>query len=101
MVVTCVTDSLTRIMTIEVALRETNPETIGAKHYKLSIDRDTYMMRNKDVEAKDDHNLKLDWKNEAQLSNDYARYCDAFLSVLRKFQFMRNGHLGQVNIAKH
>lgn len=59
------------------------------------------MTRHKNVEARKDQKLKLDWKSEVHLLNDYAKYHDQLLNMLRKFQFMWNGHPDHVNIAKH
>lgn len=35
------------------------------------------------------------------MSNEYAEYRKQFLIMLRELQFMRDGQLGQINIAKH
>lgn len=71
-----VTDSPIRIIATEAALLKTDPEVIRAAHYKRSVGGDTQMTHEKDVEARDDQNLKLDWWSEVQLSDDYGEIRD-------------------------
>lgn len=96
-----VTNSSVLFIATEATPLKSDAERTGAMHYKQSVDRDTQMTRYKDVEAKDDLNLKLDWKSKTQLSDDYAEYRDQLLSMLSEFQFIQDGQLGQLNIAKH
>lgn len=101
MIVAHVTNSLANIVTIEAALLGTDSKTIGAVHYQSSEDRGTQMTGQNDVKAKDDCNLKLDQKCEVQLLNGYAEYHDQFPGMLSGFQSVLDGHLRQMNIAKH
>lgn len=64
MIVVMLTDSTSHIIVTKAALLETEPETIGAEHFKLFLDRDTQMTRHKDVEARDNKNSRLDWRRE-------------------------------------
>lgn len=59
------------------------------------------MARHTNVNAKYDHNLKLDWKNKVQLRSSYVEYRNQFLRFLRDFQSMWDDHLGQMTIAKY
>lgn len=59
------------------------------------------MSRPKAVKRHVDEILKHDWKDEFQLSDEYTGCPKPFLHVLAEFQFMSDGHLGQVNISKH
>lgn len=85
LIVAHLTNSLASIIAAEAALLENDPETIGAVHYKPLIDRNTQIARYKGVEAKNDHNLKIDWRSEVHLSSDYAEYLNQFLSTFSKF----------------
>lgn len=60
MIVAHVANSLARITTTQAALLESDLEIIDAVSYKLLVERGTQMTRHKDVEAKDDHYLKID-----------------------------------------
>lgn len=55
------------IIAHEVALLKIDPETIGAEHYKPSVNKDTQMTGHDDVEARSEQKLNLDWKSEVQL----------------------------------
>lgn len=100
-VVAHLTDSSAHISTTKAALLSTDLETIGAAHYKPSVDRDTQMTRHNGVEARDDQTLKLDWNSEMQPSDDYAKYHEQLLDMLSVFQFVWDGRLGKANITKH
>lgn len=75
-IVVQVADSPAHITATEAALQKPNPKTIGAVHYKPSVARSTKMTRHKDVQAKDERKLKLNWKGSAQRSHKYAAHCD-------------------------
>lgn len=65
-----VTNSLGLISATEVAPLENDPKTIGTVHYKRMVDKNTRMTGYKDVGARNDPNFKVDWKSDAQLSEN-------------------------------
>lgn len=81
-------DSPPRTIASETALLETDPKVIGEIKYKPSIEKDSEMTRHKEVESKDDHNIKFNWKTGAQLSDDYKKYHAQFLNMLDTIQSM-------------
>lgn len=73
MIATHVTNSLALLVTTEAALLQTSPGTVGALHYKPSVDRETQITRDKDVDVRADQNVKFERKSEVRLSNEYAK----------------------------
>lgn len=59
MIVVRVTNSLAIVIANKAFLLETDTEKIETVHYKPSADSDTQVTRQKAVEAKNDHVLKL------------------------------------------
>lgn len=64
MIVAHVTDSSAHIIVTKAALLEADPESKDTVRYKPLMYRDIQMTCHKNVEARDDPNLKLYWKKE-------------------------------------
>lgn len=99
-IVAKITNIPSHIVATETAFLETVPKTIGAVHYRPSVDRDTQETRHKEVEARDDENLRLHWDSKVQPSNEYAEYRDQLPNILSKVRSLWVVHVGQVCIAK-
>lgn len=85
MVVMPIMKNLELIIATVTVLLQTDSEVMIAVQQKLYVDKVAQMTRNNDVEAEENHNLKLDCKSEVQLSDDYAKFCGQFLNILSKF----------------
>lgn len=56
--------------------------TVAAVHYKPLVDRYTPMLGHMAIKQHDKTNFKHDWKDDFQLSYEYAGYYEHFLDML-------------------
>lgn len=58
------------------------------------------MERHDRVEERDNERRTTNWAKEVYLSDEYAKYCKEFLTMISEFQCMWDVHLGGNNVAK-
>lgn len=64
MIVAYVTNSLALVIGTETTLLEKNAKIIESMRNKPFVDRGAQILRHRDVETIDDHNIQLDWKSD-------------------------------------
>lgn len=61
------------------------------------MQRERHMM----VEHEEAEQKPRDWREEGRIDTRVDAYCDDFIKMMTKFEFMQDGHLGRISVAKH